>query len=92
MTNLRLDAAAVLAAADGVLDRAAHLDEMHWPAIDPDALSGSGVAPATANTLATRHLAEVIVHMRAWAAGARAAASALGTAEAHAADRFGAPR
>ena len=92
MTNLRLDAAAVRAAADGVLDSAARLDEIHWPTIDPAALPGSTVGPAAADTLAARHLAEVIVHMRSWAAGARAAAGAVGTAEARAADRFGAPR
>ncbi|MDT5155117.1 MAG: hypothetical protein QOI01_6850 [Mycobacterium sp.] len=87
-----MDAAAVRALAESVLDGANHLDAIHWPALSSEGMSGSSVLPAAACPSAEDRLADVVAHMRTWAAAARAAAGAVQLAEEQQAGRLGAPR
>jgi hypothetical protein len=87
-----MDAAAVRAIADRVRDGADRLDETRWPTLASDALVGSAVSSATAVHVAEDRLADVVAHLRAWAATVCAAATAVEEAEARHADRLGGSR
>lgn len=87
-----MDAAAVRANADQVLERADRLDEIHWPTLASGALVGSAVSSATALSSAEDRLADVVAHLRSWTTAARAAATAVEQAEAHHADGLGESR
>ncbi|MBJ7341344.1 hypothetical protein [Mycolicibacterium sp.] len=87
MGTVRMDAAAVLAIADQVLDGADRLDEIHWPTITSASLMGSSVGAAAASSGPADRLADIVVHLRAWASAVRASASAIEQA-----DRLGGPR
>ncbi len=84
-----MDAAAVRALADRVLDGGNRLDEIHWPTLASDALAGSTVSAATASPAAEDRLADVVAHLRTWASAVRASAAAIEQAELHHEGRLG---
>lgn len=87
-----MDAAAVRAVTDEVLDGADRVSEICWPTMDFDDLPGSAIERSAACSVAEERLADVVAQMRSWAAAARAAAAAVPGAEVRHADRLGAPR
>ncbi|MGH3645499.1 MAG: DUF7162 family protein [Mycobacterium sp.] len=92
MGTLRMDAAAVRALAESVLDGADRLDEIHWPALSSADMPGSSLLPAATCPSAEDRLADVAARMRTWAAAAMAAAAAVQLADEQQAGRLGAPR
>jgi hypothetical protein len=92
MGNVRLDAAAVRAVAQRVLDGADALDGIRWYTLNPVDLAGSAAGRATdASELADR-IADVVAHMRTWAAAAQSATEAVLAADARHAARLWRPR
>jgi hypothetical protein len=87
-----MDVAGVRALAQRVLDGADRLDEIHWPTLSSDDMTGSAVGRATTAALLEDRLADVVAHMRTWAAEAQASATALDQAELRHAGSLGEPR
>ncbi len=81
MGTVRMDAAAVRALADRVLDGADRLDEIRWPTMASDALAGSAVGAATASAAAEDRLADVVARLRTWASAVQASVAAIERAE-----------
>ncbi|WP_140691982.1 DUF7162 family protein [Mycolicibacterium hodleri] len=89
MGTVRLDAAAVRALADSILDDAARLHEIHWPTMGSDALAGSSVSAATKCSVAEDRLADVVAHLRTWASAVGVSVAAIEQAEMDHDDRLG---
>jgi hypothetical protein len=87
-----MDATAVRALAERVLDSADRLDEIRWPTVASDALAGSTAGSAIADPAAEERLADVVTHLRTWATAVRADAAAMERAEMGHANRLGEPR
>ena len=87
-----MDAAAVWALADRVLDDAARLDEIHWPTMDSDALTGSCVSAATRDSVTEDRIVDLVAHLRTWVSAVRASVAAIEQAERHHEDRLGGSR
>jgi hypothetical protein len=86
---MRVDLDQLRAIADRVWDTAGDIDEMPWPALDPDALSGSAVAGVTSPIHIEAELADVVANMRGWAMAARLSADALEHADREHGERLG---
>lgn len=92
MGTVQMDAAAVRAFAERVLDGADRVDEIPWATSASDDLPGSAIAACAASGLIESRIADVVAHMRTWAASAKATATAVQRADLRHAGHLGSPR
>ena len=71
MGELVVDASGVRAVAKRVLDVVRALNEISWPAWDPDDLTGSSVSGIGAPAVAADRIIDITEQLHAWAANAQ---------------------
>jgi hypothetical protein len=89
MGELVVDASGVRAVARRVLDAVDAVNEIRWPAWDPDDLSGSSVSGIGAPALVAGRMIDITGQLHAWAADAQEAVIAFERAEASHVARLG---
>ena len=89
--NTEVDLGALRAVADHVTEAADAIDEMRWPPLPTDDLSGSSVGSVPAPDLIAAKLTDVIANMRGWAVAAHLSADAFERADRRSANRFPRP-
>lgn len=92
MGNVRLDAAGVRALAKRVLEGADALDEIRWPTVNSVDLPGSAAGRAAAAPELADRIADVVAHMRTWAAAAQSSTEVVLEADARHSARLWRPR
>lgn len=73
--------AAVRAVAKEVLEHADRLDGMQWPTLRSDEMTGSAASRAASSRVTEERVADVVAHMRTWAAAAQTSATAIDDAQ-----------
>ncbi|WP_284233904.1 DUF7162 family protein [Mycobacterium antarcticum] len=81
MGTVRMDAEAVRALADRVLDGADRLDEIRWPTLASAAVAGSAVGAATEAGSVQDRVADVAARMRTWASAVQTSVASIERAE-----------
>jgi hypothetical protein len=82
MGKLVVDASGVRAVARRVLGAVDALNEIRWPAWDPDDLAGSSVSGIGAPTVVAERMIDIADQLHAWAANAQGAVAAFERTEA----------
>lgn len=77
--------------ADGIASAGDDIGDIGWPELDPAALPGSMVAPATNSARFTSAVGKLVTALRDWASAAHASADAFEGADTTNGQRF-APR
>lgn len=88
MGELRLNPADVRAAAHHALAVADDMAEIAWSTWDSGELAGSAVADIAAPTVAEGRIADIVAHLRDWAAAAQRSITDVERAETHTAGRL----
>lgn len=84
-----MDVAAVRSLAGKVLESADRIAGINWATMESNSMAGSSVARAAPSPLIEQRVADVVAHLRTWAAAAQASATAIDAAQSRHARHLG---